>query len=72
MSDAPSHTGDVQDRDDITSEAATALAEPPVGATHEAGASAGSMIVFESVTKIYEPDVAASEGMFSRSCTSSL
>jgi cell division transport system ATP-binding protein len=58
MSDAPSDNDDVQDRDDIHSEAATALAEPPVDATR-ADAGPGSMIVFESVTKIYEPDVAA-------------
>jgi cell division transport system ATP-binding protein len=58
MTDAPSPNDDVQDRDDITSEAATALAEPPVEAT-PAAAGAGSMIVFEGVTKIYEPDVAA-------------
>jgi cell division transport system ATP-binding protein len=59
MSDAPRHTNDVQDRENIPSEAATALAEPPVDATRGASPGAGSMIVFESVTKIYEPDVVA-------------
>src|SRR5262245_15090 len=38
--------------------AATALAEPPL-VQQPALTSAGSMIVFESVTKVYEPDVAA-------------
>src|SRR6478736_3477958 len=38
--------------------AATALAEPPA-VERRAVTSAGSMIVFESVTKVYEPDVVA-------------
>jgi cell division transport system ATP-binding protein len=38
--------------------AATALAEPPP-VQQRALTSAGSMIVFESVTKVYEPDVVA-------------
>jgi cell division transport system ATP-binding protein len=42
---------------DTNSHSATALAEPPEQA--ERTSSAGSMIVFEGVTKIYEPDVVA-------------
>ncbi len=57
MSEAPTDT-DVQDREDIPSATVTALAEPPADATR-APSSAGSMIVFDNVTKIYEPDVAA-------------
>src|SRR6187549_1489151 len=39
---------------------ATALAEPQAPAVRERTVtSAGSMIVFESVTKVYEPDVVA-------------
>jgi cell division transport system ATP-binding protein len=58
-SGAPSTRIDrVQDRDLIPSESATAVAEPPSLATRPP-AGTSSMIVFESVTKIYEPDVAA-------------
>jgi cell division transport system ATP-binding protein len=42
---------------DTHSPSATALAEPPVES--ERVTSAGSMIVFEAVTKVYEPDVVA-------------
>ena len=42
---------------DTHSHSATALAEPPVQA--ERPASTGSMIVFEAVSKIYEPNVLA-------------
>ena len=59
MSEAPStRIDDVQDRDLIPSETATAVAEPPAAASR-AGGGTGSMIVFESVTKVYEPDVVA-------------
>ena len=47
----------VQDSD-YTPTSATALAEPAV-ATPALTTSAGSMIVFESVRKVYEPDVVA-------------
>ena len=43
---------------DTHSHSATALAEPPEPQV-ERTSSAGSMIVFEGVTKIYEPDVVA-------------
>src|SRR5262249_301191 len=39
--------------------AATAVVEPPPPVQERALTSAGSMIVFESVTKVYEPDVVA-------------
>src|ERR1700722_6238798 len=48
----------MDDRDYIPSDTATALADPPAVASQGA-AGAGSMIVFESVTKVYEPDVVA-------------
>src|SRR3954453_10118518 len=48
----------MDDRDYNPSDTATALAEPPVTA-ERAPAGAGSMIVFENVTKVYEPDVVA-------------
>ena len=57
MSDAQTRI-DVQDRDDIPSETATALAEPPSD-TARSSSSSGSMIVFEGVTKVYDPDVVA-------------
>jgi cell division transport system ATP-binding protein len=41
---------------DFTQESATALVEPPVEAERS---TAGSMIVFENVTKVYEPNVVA-------------
>ena len=41
-------------------QSSTALAEPPLTA---AAATAGAMIVFEAVTKIYEPSVAALESV---------
>jgi cell division transport system ATP-binding protein len=41
---------------DFTQESATALAEPPVEAERS---TAGSMIVFDNVTKVYEPNVVA-------------
>ena len=37
----------------------TALAEPLPATPERTVTSAGSMIVFESVTKVYEPDVVA-------------
>src|SRR5579871_7072533 len=55
MSEAPTRI-DVDDRDLIPGQTATAVAEPP---ETRAASTAGSMIVFESVTKIYEPDVVA-------------
>jgi cell division transport system ATP-binding protein len=45
----------VPETDAPTRHSATALAEPPVTASQ----STGSMIVFDSVTKVYEPDVLA-------------
>jgi cell division transport system ATP-binding protein len=48
----------VQDSDVITT-APTALAEPEPAPAAPLTTSAGSMIVFESVTKVYEPDVVA-------------
>ncbi len=42
---------------DAHNRSATALAEPP--ARLERPASGGSMIVFDGVTKVYEPDVVA-------------
>jgi cell division transport system ATP-binding protein len=58
MSEAPStRIDDVQDRDLIPSATATAVAEPPPTAPR--AAAAGSMIVFDGVTKVYEPDVVA-------------
>ncbi len=48
---------------DFTQTSATALAEPPPTEQAPPIASAGSMIVFESVTKVYEPGVGAREGV---------
>jgi len=48
----------MDDRDFIPSTSATALAEPPMDETR-VPSSAGSMIVFENVTKVYEPGVMA-------------
>jgi cell division transport system ATP-binding protein len=57
MSETPTRT-DVQEPDIIPTETATALADPPPVPEHTPG-STGSMIVFEGVTKVYEPDVVA-------------
>ena len=56
MSEAPIHN--VDDRDLILSPTATALAEPPL-APEQSAPGTGSMIVFDNVTKVYEPDVVA-------------
>ena len=56
MSEAPIHN--VDDRDLILSPTATALAEPPP-VPEQSPPGAGSMIVFDNVTKVYEPDVVA-------------
>jgi len=44
---------------DFSPQTMTALAEPIPAASERTVTSAGSMIVFESVTKVYEPDVVA-------------
>jgi cell division transport system ATP-binding protein len=44
---------------DVITPIGTALAERALEATSSPTASAGSMIMFESVTKVYEPDVVA-------------
>ena len=48
----------MDDRDYTPSNSATALAEPPAP-QERVPSSAGSMIVFETVTKVYDPDVVA-------------
>ena len=44
---------------DVITPAPTALAEPQPARPAPLTTSAGAMIVFESVTKVYEPDVKA-------------
>jgi cell division transport system ATP-binding protein len=57
MSDASvEHT--THDADELSSSAATALADPPAP-RDRTPANRGSMIVFEGVTKVYDPDVVA-------------
>src|SRR4029078_7558690 len=50
------HTLPVQQADEFHIETPVALAEPT---TRSEAASAAAMIVFESVTKVYDPDVVA-------------
>jgi cell division transport system ATP-binding protein len=56
MSERTVHQAAVENAD-LTSVGATALADPPSAAVSAAGR--GSMIVFDNVSKIYEPDVHA-------------